>query len=133
MAFELHSGPVFPGVAASPLGARQGVRLSASGPARGVIPVTATGAEFFGITGDATAAAGDAVRVYLEGNVVKAKAAASLGQNADVGVNSATDGFVPITGASGIAHQVVGKALEAAAAGQIFSLYVNPRQLGGLA
>lgn len=132
MAFEDHAGPVFPAIAGSAIQPRQVVGLPAPTAApRTLVPVIATGVEPVGIVGEASVARGDAVRVYLEGNTVKAVAAASLGNGAKVGPNAATTSLFPITQASGVAHWQVGVALEAAAAGQLFSVYVNPQRISG--
>lgn len=98
----------------------------------------------FGIS-DASVAQGQRVTVYEDGNIVKAVAAASLGHGGEVGVAtfgvaSAAQGNAlatitqlgPVTGASGVSKWAVGVAMENAAAGEVFSVYVSPRQLSNL-
>lgn len=83
----------------------------------------------------ATALRGESVAVHVDGEVVKVIAAASMGPGADVHIASGASGrFQPVAGASGTANTSVGQNVSgAAAAGEVFSLYVSPRQLGGLA
>ncbi|MGH2954871.1 MAG: hypothetical protein ACRD2Z_09695 [Thermoanaerobaculia bacterium] len=91
---------------------------------------------------DASALRAEGVTVYEETNVVRAVAGASLGFGAEVGVASigiasaAQDNAVatitqlgPISAASGVAQWAVGQSLSAAAAGEVFSLFVKPRFL----
>lgn len=93
---------------------------------------------------EASAAAGAHLAVFGEGNVVRAIAGASLGPNTDVGLatvgvasaaqDNSTANVVqlgPITAASGSIKWVVGKSLSGAAAGEVFSLQIRPRQIGG--
>jgi hypothetical protein len=63
---------------------------------------------------------------------VRVPAGGSLGHGADVGVASTNGALGPVSAASGVARYRVGQALTAAAAGETFSLYVNPKQLSGL-
>lgn len=68
------------------------------------------------------------------GGIGKAVAAASIGMGGRVGVGIATTGLVPV-GASGVAaasgfiKYQVGIAMEAAAAGSIFSVKIQPQQV----
>lgn len=98
----------------------------------------------FGMTGDATSVQGQAAAIYEEGNYVKAVAAASLGFGAEVGIasigiasyafGSATTAMLgPAAGASGVTRWAVGIAAEAASGGEVFSVFVKPRQISGLA
>jgi hypothetical protein len=96
------------------------------------------------------ASAGSAVRTYglsvgtqptagynvtvQTGGVGKAIAAASLGIGALVTPGAATFGLVPVgasgvAAASGVIKYAVGIALEAAAAGSIFSVRIQPQQV----
>jgi hypothetical protein len=81
--------------------------------------------------------------VYLDDNIVKAVAAASLGAGAEVCVASigvasgaqrnaiATITLLgPLTIASGTAKWAVGIAMDPAAAGEVFSVYLKPRLTG---
>lgn len=92
-----------------------------------------TGVRVNGFTGGATvgASGAEAVTVYEEGNIVKARAAASLGVAAEVGVASTNGDLGPVAQASGTLKYTAGVALTPAAAGEFFSLYVKPRTLGG--
>ena len=121
-----------------------------------VLPVASSNDRPFGMIGEATAPVtsptGDAVSgfaavVIEEGNIVKAIAAASLGVGVEVtmatlGVATNAQGgsylatvpqLGPITVASGSGQWAVGLALTPAKAGELFSLYIKPRQTGGLA
>jgi hypothetical protein len=138
MAFELYRW-TFPGIAASNIGAGAALALTASALERQVIPISSTNVEPFGVA-LATAAAvaatppfSAAVGVVDAGNTIKVTAGASLGVGADVGVANASSSWAaPVVGASGVAVWRVGKAVGPAAAGEIFGLYVSPRQLSGL-
>lgn len=94
------------------------------GLANGVVAASAAAHEPFGVT-VASAGRGEAVTIYDRGNIVKVKAGASLGHGGNVGLAAATTSLAPV--ASG--QWRVGKAIESAAAGEIFSLYVDPLQL----
>lgn len=99
---------------------------------RQVILASGVGHEPQGVTGDATALQGESVTVYGRGAIVAAVAAASLGAGADVGIGSTNGALGPISGASGVTKWAVGKSVESAAAGEKFSVYVDPRQLSNL-
>lgn len=92
-----------------------------------------TGVRINGFTGGATvgASGAEAVTIYEEGNIVKVRAAASLGVAAEVGVASTNGDLGPVAQASGTLKYTAGVALTPAAAGEFFSLYVKPRTLGG--
>lgn len=77
------------------------------------------------------AAPGKAVTVHDGDNTVKVRAAASIGVGANVGVVSGTTSVGPVVGASGVKVYTVGQSETPAAAGEVFSLYVNPQQLSG--
>jgi hypothetical protein len=130
MAFKLHRTS-FPGIAASAVSAGQAVTL-ASGGDRNVAPIVNSSVEPFGIALASAASVGDGVAVLDDNNVEIVIAAASLGRGADVGVVGATTSLGPVSAASGSAVYRVGKSLSAAAAGEEFSIYVNPKQLSGL-
>lgn len=145
MAAELHRpGHQLSVKAASAINPRSAVQLVGTSELL-AIPAASTNLRPFGVTGGGTAGASgilsnDQITVYEEGNIVKVRAAASLGVGAEVGVNSASGGaagFSPVTpaslGASGVAVWSSGQALSPAAAGEYFSLYVKPRLIGGLA
>ena len=131
MAFEIIDTNEFPGIAASNCGDKMVVTLTTGGE-RAVCPVIAATTEPHGIT-IATALRTEGVTVIGQGNYAKAIAAASLGVGANVGILGATRSLGLVSTASGTANWRVGKSVTAAAAGEVFTLYVNPSQLGGLA
>lgn len=132
MAFELHR-TAFPGIAASNLVPRTVVKLADGSQDRAVCGATNNTEMPLGIS-LASGLRGEAVTVHDRGNVVKVVAAASLGVGADVNLAAAgTHSLAPVAGASGAARWSVGQAVSSAAAGEVFSLYVNPRQLSNLA
>jgi hypothetical protein len=132
-AFELHRQGAIPCKAASPIAAGVAVQIDVADTQRQVLPIASANIEPFGIT-VATALTGQGVSVWDRGNVVKALAAASLGAGANVGVVGATNSLGLIAaGASGSVVWAVGKSMTAAAAGEVFSFYINPRQLSGFA
>lgn len=126
MAYENHNGIVEPAFkAASAISPKTVVALDTT--ADQVVAATA-GAEPVGVTA-ASAAQGDRVTVLGLGNTVKCVAAASLGFGAVVGVASTNGALGPVTGASGVVKWAVGTSRGNAAAGETFSVFVNPRQL----
>lgn len=132
MAHENHQGFIEPAlIAASAMNPRTAVKLDTIEGQ--VVPVATKGVEPMGLTGAASAPLGGAVVVYGPGNIVKAVAGASLGANTPIGVASTNGALGPVAGASGSAVWQVGTSRTAAGAGERFSLYVNPRQLSGLA
>lgn len=130
MAYELirHA---YPGIAASQITAQQVVAKAAGSTERGVHPVATSNVEPFGVALHTASSVGDPVTIHARDNVVKVRAAASLGAGALIGVAAGTSSLAPIAGASGSVAFAVGRSENAAAAGEIFSLYVNPRQLSG--
>ncbi len=130
MAFELIKDP-FPGLAASAIQDRQVVMLTTS--ERGDIPAGASVVPHGIESRGASAAQGEGVTIADRGNYAKAIAAASLGAGADIAVVGATRSLGLAAGASGVIKWAVGQSVTAAAAGEVFTLYVNPRQLSGLA
>lgn len=131
MAAEIHSNPL-PGIAATVIADRVAVRVIAGATQRAVGPVASTNQEPFGVV-DAGATSLAPVTVHGDQSYVKAVAVASLGVGADVGHASANGALGPVAGASGSNVWRVGIAQEAAAAGEVFTVFVNPRQLSGLA
>lgn len=131
MAFVLHRpGHQFPIVAATLIKPRHPVALGGTSGLLAV-PVPSSNTKLFGFTGEATSLAGDAVTIYESCNVVKAVAGASLGAGAAVTMGSINGVQVPLTAASGTLQWQHGESLSPAAAGEVFSLYVNARQVGG--
>jgi hypothetical protein len=136
MAFELHRQPLFPAVAASALSAGAAVGLVNGGDVqRQVIPLATCNIEPIGVARASAVNPGDAVSVYDHSNIVRAVAAASLGHGQLVGVASTNGGLGIVAGGSGSVGPVVwavGRSLSAAAAGETFSLFINPRQISGV-
>lgn len=131
MAFESHNGHIEPSLkAASAMIPKRPVKLDTV--ADQVVLCATDNVEPLGITGLASVAQGDQVVTYGQGNIVKAIAGASLGFGADLGIASTNGALGPISGASGVAKWRIGTSREPAAAGETFSVYVNPRQLSGL-
>jgi hypothetical protein len=132
MAFELHRHGHQQGLkAASAINPRTPVKLAGSN-ALFVLPAASGNDRPFGVTGNATAGASglnsnDAAVVYERGNVVKAVAAASVGVGAAVFVAS-TNGALGPNPITASAHWEVGISETPAAAGEIFSVYVDPRK-----
>jgi hypothetical protein len=130
-AFELHR-QALPCKAASAMAANIAVQLDVADTQRQVLPIASSNIEPLGITVATAAAAGQAVAVWDRANVVKVLAAASIGAGANVGVVGATTSLGLIAaGASGAVVWAIGKSMTAAAAGEVFSFYINPRQLSG--
>lgn len=131
MAFQIIKHP-YPGLAASAIQDRQVVMITTS--ERGVIPCSGATAQLpHGIEArGASALQGEGVTIAGHGEYAKAVAAASLGAGADIAVVGATRSLGLAAGASGSARYSVGQSVTAAAAGEVFTLYVNPRQLSGL-
>lgn len=131
MAFELHRG-AFPGIAASAINAQQVVTFDVGDTQRQFLPVATNGVEPVGVALATALLPGDGVTVHDAYNVVKVTACASLGANTDVGVATSSGRLGPVTGASGVTRYRVGKSVTPAADGEVFSLYVNARQLSNL-
>jgi hypothetical protein len=126
MAHESHNGFIEPAFkAASAIGPKTVVTLDT---VNGQVVAATLGAEPVGVT-IASAAQGDRVTVLGQGNIVKAVAVASLGWGAVVGVASTNGALGPVTAASGVVRWALGTAREPAAAGETFSVFVNPRSL----
>lgn len=124
MAFEIINTNEYPGLAASAIQDRQLVYITTG--ERAVAPCASGGQEPHGIEGrGASAAQGEGVTIFGDGNYAKAIAAASLGAAANVGCVGATRSLGIV--ASGAWR--AGKSVTAAAAGEVFTFYVNPRQL----
>ena len=128
-----HLKNALPFVAASAINPNRAVYISPSYANRVVQLASTVTQEVAGVSGDATALQGESVVIYGRGAVVDVTAAASLGAGADIGVAPASAAFAPIAGASGSARHRVGKALESAAAGETFALYIDPDNLSGIA
>lgn len=127
-AFELHRSG-FPAKAASAMGAQIAVSHDVGDTQRQVVAIATNNVEALGVTLATAANAGDAITVLDRGNVVKVTAMASLGAGADIGVASTNGALGLVTSASGVVKWAVGKSQTAAAAGETFSLYVNPKPI----
>lgn len=129
MAFELHR-TAFPALVASqPIAARQAVKLTDG--ERGIAPCTTVADVPHGIALEGASQIGAAVTVHDRGNYVKVVAAASLGGGVEIGCAGATTSLGLAAGASGSVRVSVGQSVGPAAAGETFTLYVNPRVLSG--
>ena len=128
MSLGEHLHNALPFTAASALTPRAPVRLSAS-VARAVIPAATNNVEIQGFIGAASAGVGVGVTVYGQDSIVEAIAVASIGPGAAVGIGSTNGALGPVAAASGVARYAVGRSIEGAAAGEIFSLYVSPTLL----
>lgn len=123
MAFELHRNG-FPAIAASAMNAQAAVALDVGDVQRQVV-APASGARVFGVALATAITAGDPVTVLDRGNVVKVTAAASLGAGQSVNILGATTSY----GAVASGSWAMGQAVTGALAGEIFSLYIDPRLL----
>ena len=130
MAYLDHKGFIHSAKAASAVNPHQAVELVGTTLAI-VLPLATNGREGLGVV-DASAPAEGQVTIYGQDNLVRGIAVASLGVGADVAAASANGALGPVVGASGITRWRVGKAVEAAAAGERFTFIVSPRQLSNL-
>jgi hypothetical protein len=131
-AFEQHRTAIS-ALAASAMSVGQLVTYDVGDTQRQVVPVSTVNVEPLGIALASAVNPGDGVTVLDRGNIVKVLAAASLGAGADVGVVGATTSLGLVAAASGVVKWAAGKSETAAAAGEVFSFLINPRQVGGLA
>jgi len=130
MGWEQHRDDFsIPLIAASACGPMAPVRLSAS-QADTFVPMASAGeGRPFGITA-ASCNQGYRVAVYEEGNYLKAVAAASLGPGTPVIVGSPNGALAPASQAIvGSNHWEVGIAMNGAAAGNFFTVFVKPRKI----
>jgi hypothetical protein len=131
MAYVDHKGFIDSRRVASVVAPQNVVALIGTVAEAKVAPIATNGVEPYGVVDTAQAIDGN-VTVYAQDNIVKAIAGASLGPGADVGVASSNGALAPVAGASGVTRWRTGKALEAAAVGERFSILVSPRQLSNL-
>lgn len=131
MAFDLHrpgfqfaaksqgaNNPVASGkLAGAPVGYGTSVEQAVALP---------SGIEPWGVAKVGSYVDGDRMTVYEAGNYVKAVAAVSLGWNADVHIASTNGALGPIAPASGAVGWVLGKAMDNAAAGGVFTILIKP-------
>lgn len=95
------------------------------------IPVGSSNVRPHWYGGLGTTASGAIVPCDEPGQIVKARAAASVGAGAEVGIASNNGAVGPITQASGTLKWAVGLTMSAAAAGEIVTVDFRPRTLGG--
>lgn len=126
MAHEQHQGFKHAFIAASTVARKVPVLLDTTQGQ--VVPLASPAQRPVGVT-IASAAQGKPVAVYGIGNTVKAIANASVGFGALVGIASTNGSLGPVAAASGVTVWAVGEARENAAAGETFSVFVNPRPL----
>lgn len=137
MAHELHIDKhTLPIAVATDMAPRFPVKLGGTSVLL-AIPI-ATAADIpWGVTNNATYVASSAAlpspgqekaAVYFSQNSVKVKANGSVGVGADVFVSSTNGGVGPsgIIVASG--HWVIGQTLEVAGAGEVVTIFINPRK-----
>lgn len=127
MAYELHNGHAFPGIAASNVQRMQVVRTAsgANAPQRGVAPVGGPTEQPLGFA-LTDALAGRGVTVHVRDNHVKARAGASVGVGGLVGAVAGTIALAPGVASGSFA---VGEAMTEARAGEIFTVLVNPQRV----
>jgi hypothetical protein len=101
--------------------------------AAGFITAASNNVRPFGANRNATYLRTEYAAGWHDGNIMKLKAAASVGAGAAVAVASANGAVGPAAAASGVARWEVGTTLSPAAAGEIVSVFINPRQTGALA
>lgn len=138
MAHELHLDKHTLSIAvATDTNPRFPIKLSTATSTLLAVPIATAADTPFGVTNNATYVASSAAlpspgrekcAIYFAGNSVKVRAAGSVGVGADVMVSSTNGGVGPsgIIVASG--HWILGQTLEAAAAGEITTIFVNPRK-----
>lgn len=128
MAFELHQDKEQLHVqAATDLLNRSAIKLAGTSVLLAA-PIATAADEPFGVTHNASYLATDIAAVFFRGNIMKMKAAGSVGAAADVFVASTNQGVGPSGIITASAHWIIGKTVSAAAAGEIVSVYVNPRR-----
>lgn len=118
--------------------------FGASAGVRTVVGIATTNEEPIGITGESGAPGGRAITVYPPGQIMRGIAGATITSGGDIGVVGATTVagasgnysqplLGPVSGASGGRVWRLGSSVQPVVPGQVFSFYVNPRQLSGLA
>ncbi len=123
-------GHSLPYQVASTINPRKAVRLGGTSAVL-ALPVGSNNLEPVMFSGEATTTVGEIINVFEPGNIIKAVAAASLGAAARVLVGSTNGDMIPVVAASVFAasgHWEVGRSESAAAAGEVFALYFDPRK-----
>lgn len=91
----------------------------------------ATGVEPWGIAKAGVFADGERVTIYEAGNYKKAVAAASLGAHTNLALGSTNGALAPMAPASGAFAWAIGKSMGAAAAGEVFTVRIDPKRVTG--
>ena len=120
---------VFPGVAASAINPNQLVKL-VDGERR-VAPIASHNEEPIGIA-FASSGVGEGAAIPEEMSLAEGVAGASLGGGARVMIGSTNGALVLAAGASGVTRFSVGHTTRPAAAGEVITVRVAPRQLSNL-
>lgn len=129
MAYEKHKNEHnLPVVAATTILPRQPLKYVGTNSLL-VAPAATLADVIDGFNGAGTYLTGEVVPVLEPNQVVKAKAVASVGVAAEVGVGSNNGALGPQTFIAASGHYVTGKSLSAAAAGEIFSVDVRVRKV----
>jgi hypothetical protein len=136
MAHELHLNQhSLPIAVATDIDPRRVVQLAGTNIPL-VIPIGTNNIFPFGVTAPATYVASsnalpspgrDMAAVYFTQNCVKVKAFASVGAGADVMV-ATTSGAVGPNPITASAHWIVGQTMEDGLAGEIVTIFINPRK-----
>ena len=138
MAFEqTQEGITFPGVAATGIKLWDAVVLASSATQdRAVAPVASHNQFPLGIA-QASAGTGatlpQSVTVQGAGAILKVTAGATVAVGQDVHQTVGSSAFAGVAGASGQLRFAIGQAVSPASPGELFSLYINPRIISGIA
>lgn len=130
MAFERHlDAHQLPGIpAASNIAPRVPIKLGGTSAILGILAATAADRPA-AVTGAASVGRTEIVLPYERGNIVKMVANASVGAAAEVAVASDNGSVGPITLIAASAHWAVGLTQHPAAAGEVVSVYFEPRKV----
>lgn len=102
-----------------------------------VSPIATAADVPFGVSNNATYVASSAAlpspgqekaAIYFAGNFVKVKANGSVGAGADVFVSSTNGGVGPSGIIVASLHWILGQTIEAAGAGEVTTIFINPRK-----
>lgn len=102
-----------------------------------VAPIATSSEVPFGVSNNAMYVASSAAlpapgrekaAVYFAQNSVKVRCNSSVGAMADVAVSSTNGGVGPSGIIAASAHWIIGQTLEAAAAGEVTTIFINPRK-----
>ena len=138
MAFEqTQEGVTFPGVAATGIKLWDAVTLASSATQdRAIAPVASVNQWPIGIA-QASAGTGatlpQSVTVQGFGSMLKVTAGATVAVGQDVHQTIGSSAYAPIAAASGSTKFAIGQAVTPANAGELFTVYINPRIISGIA